>query len=155
MKLVVEHLRKFWRKAARNTRNKFSRRCPKKLQVQLGQRKEWIIRHTSRFSLDFLNCTTIALCFPGGSVSKEFICNAGKHLQCWRPGFDPGIRKIPWRRKWQSTPLFLPGKSHGQRSPVSYSLWGRKELDITEQLSHDQHHHNCFTMLCCFCSTTK
>ena len=38
----------------------------------------------------------------------------------------------PWRRKWQSTPVFLPGKSHGQRSLVGYSPWGHKELDTTE-----------------------
>ena len=41
---------------------------------------------------------------------------------------------IFWRREWQSTPVFLPGKSHGQRSLVGYSPWGRKELDMTEQL---------------------
>ena len=38
----------------------------------------------------------------------------------------------PRRRKWQPTPVFLPGKSHGQRSLVGYSLWGLKELDVTE-----------------------
>ena len=40
----------------------------------------------------------------------------------------------PWRRKWQSTPVVLPGKSHGQRRLVGYSLWDRKESDTTEQL---------------------
>ena len=40
------------------------------------------------------------------------------HQQCRRPGFDPWVRKIPWRRKWQPTPVFLPGESHGQRSLV-------------------------------------
>ena len=40
----------------------------------------------------------------------------------------------PWRRKWQPTPVFLPGELHGQRSLVGYSLWGCKELDITKQL---------------------
>ena len=49
-----------------------------------------------------------------------------------RPGFDPWVRKIPWRRKWQPTPVFLPGKSHGPRSLAGYSLWGHKELDMTE-----------------------
>ena len=48
--------------------------------------------------------------------------------------FEPWVGKIPWRRKWQSTPVLLPGKSHGQRSLVGYSLWGRKESDATEQL---------------------
>ena len=43
-------------------------------------------------------------------------------------------RKIRWRRKWQSTPVLLPGKSHEQRRLVGYSLWGCKELDMTEQL---------------------
>ena len=38
------------------------------------------------------------------------------------------VRKIPWRRKWQPTPVFLPGKFHGQRSPVGYSPWGRKRV---------------------------
>ena len=41
--------------------------------------------------------------------------------QCRRRVFDPWVRKIPWRGKWQSTPVFLPGKSHGQRSLVGYS----------------------------------
>ena len=41
--------------------------------------------------------------------------------------FDSWIRKIPWRRKWQSTPALLPGKSHGRRSLIGYSPWGRKE----------------------------
>ena len=44
----------------------------------------------------------------------------------------PGLEKIPWRRKWQPTSVFLPGKFHGQRSLVGYSPWGRKESDMTE-----------------------
>ena len=55
-------------------------------------------------------------------------------LQCGRPGFDPWIGKIPWRRKWHPTPVLLPERSHGQRNLVGYSLWGRKESDMTEQL---------------------
>ena len=57
--------------------------------------------------------------FPHGSVGK--IC-----LQCRRPGFDSWVGKTPWRRKWQSTPVFLPGKSHGERSLAGYSPWGCK-----------------------------
>ena len=49
--------------------------------------------------------------------------------QCRRPGFDPWVRKIPWRRKWQPTPVFLPGKSHGQRSLVGCGPRGHKESD--------------------------
>ena len=62
--------------------------------------------------------------------SKQSTC------QSRRPGFDPWVRKIPWKRKWQPTPVFLPGKSHGQRSLVDYSPRGLKELDMTERLTH-------------------
>ena len=55
-------------------------------------------------------------------------------LQCRRPGFDPWVRKIPWRREWQPTPVFLPGEFHGKRSLVGYSPWGHKELDTTDWL---------------------
>ena len=47
---------------------------------------------------------------------------------------QPWVGKIPWRRKWQSTPILLLGKSHGQRSLVGYSPWGCKESDTTERL---------------------
>ena len=61
----------------------------------------------------------------------------GKNLHAsvgdMRLGFDPWVRKIPWRRTWQPTPVFLPGESHGQRSLVNYSPWGCKESDMTEQ----------------------
>ena len=50
-------------------------------------------------------------------------------------GSIPCVWKIPWRREWLTSPLFLPGESHGQRSLVGYSPWGRKELDTTE-LAH-------------------
>ena len=60
--------------------------------------------------------STICLIVPyiGWLSGKEFAC------QCRRCGFSPWVRKIPWRRKWQPTPVFLPGKSHGQRSLVDY-----------------------------------
>ena len=48
--------------------------------------------------------------------------------------FDPWVQKIPWRREWQSTPVFLPGKPHGQRSLTGYSLWDGKESETIEQL---------------------
>ena len=60
--------------------------------------------------------------------------------QCRRCGFDSWVEKIPWRRKWLPTPVFLPGKSHGQRSLVGYSLWDRKDSDTAEQLN--QHHNH-------------
>ena len=56
-------------------------------------------------------------------------------LQRRRPGFDPWVGKIPWRRAWQPTPVSLPGEFHAQRSLVGYSPWGRKELNMTEWLT--------------------
>ena len=49
-------------------------------------------------------------------------------LQCRRPGFDFWVRKVPWRKKWQPTPVFLPGESHGQRNLADYSPCGCKSL---------------------------
>ena len=46
----------------------------------------------------------------------------------------PGLGKIPWRRVWQPTPVFLLRESHGQRSLAGYSPWGRKKSDTTERL---------------------
>ena len=60
--------------------------------------------------------------FPGGSVVKNPPADAGD--SDW----------IPWRRKWQPTTVFLPGKSHGQKSLGGYSPWGCKESDMTEHL---------------------
>ena len=56
-------------------------------------------------------------------------------LQCGRPRFNPWVRKSPWRRKWQPTPVFLSGESHRQRSLVGYNPWGHKESDTTEWLT--------------------
>ena len=57
--------------------------------------------------------------------------NAGNQK---RLRFNSWARKIPWRRKWQPTPVFLPAESHGQRNLAGYSPWGSKESDMTEQL---------------------
>ena len=70
--------------------------------------------------------------FPGSSDGKESACQLG------RPGFDPWIRKIPWRRQWHPTPVLLPGKSHGLRSLVGYSPF-------------TFYHLSC----CCCCSVAK
>ena len=63
----------------------------------------------------------------GGSHSK--VC-----LQCRRPGFNPWVGKIPWKRKWQPTPVFLPGKSYGQRSLSGHSPSVAKNQTTTEQV---------------------
>ena len=70
---------------------------------------------------------------PGGSEVKASARNAGD------PGSISGSGKIPWRRKWQPTPVFLPGEAHGRRSLVGYSLPGSKESDTTERLHFHFH----------------
>ena len=70
--------------------------------------------------------------FVGGSGSKESACNARN------PGFDPQIGKIPWRREWQPTPVFLPREFHGQQSLVGYSPWDHKESDTTTPVCTDR-----------------
>ena len=58
----------------------------------------------------------------------ESTCNVGD------PGLIPGSGKIPWRRKWLPTPIFLPGKSHGQSRLVGHSPWGHNKSATTKQL---------------------
>ena len=60
--------------------------------------------------------------FPSGTLAKNPPASAGD------AGLIPGFQKIPWRRKQQSTPVFLPGKSHGQGSLGGYSPWGHKRV---------------------------
>ena len=74
---------------------------------------------------------------------KHLPVNAGD------PGLIPGSGTFPWRWKWQPTPIFLPGKSHGQRSPVGYSPWGHKtvEHDLATKRTHT-HTHTRYSLQC-------
>ena len=67
--------------------------------------------------------------YSGGSVVKNLPAKAGD------PGFDPWVGKFPWRRKWQLTPVFLPGKSQEQRSLAGYSRWGRKMSNVNIKMT--------------------
>ena len=80
--------------------------------------------------------------FPVGTSGKEPTCQCRRHK---RHRFNPWVGKIPWTKAWQSTPVFLPGESHGWRSLVGYSSCGHKETDTTKQLStlHARHCHRC------------
>ena len=73
--------------------------------------------------------TVNVIFFPGGASGKEPTCHFRRHK---RYEFDPWVGKIPWRRTWQPTPVFLPGEFHGQRNLAGYSPWGHKESDTTE-----------------------
>ena len=70
-------------------------------------------------------------------------CSVVKDPPARRLGFHVWVGKIPWRRKWQLTPVFLPGKSHGQRSLAGYSPWSCKELDMTQWLNNTDNNKGC------------
>ena len=102
------------------------------------------ICHLSNSIRFFLLHLSLCPSFPmEGRVIREFqlwaflgaslVAQRLKHLQCGRPGFDSWVKKIPWRRKWQPTLVFLAGESHGGRSLVGYSPQGHKESDMTER----------------------
>ena len=81
---------------------------------------------------EWIYANTVYLRNTGGSDSKMSAFSAGG------PGFDPWVAKTPWRRKWQPTPVLLPGKFHGWRSLVGYSPWDLKRVwhDWSTLLSH-------------------
>ena len=92
--------------------------------------------------IESISCPNVPQGCPGDS-GKESACHCQWHK---RHGFDPRAGKILWRRKWQPTPVFLPGNFHGQSSLVGYSPWGRKEWDMTEHTC--THTHSPITILC-------
>ena len=71
--------------------------------------------------------------FPGNTTGKEPTSQCRRHSRCV---FDLLVWKIPWRRKWQPTPVFLPGESHEQRSLRDYGPQGYTESDTTEVTEH-------------------
>ena len=76
----------------------------------------------SSVKLQCFNLFSLTVCWEVPLVAPQWRI----HLKCRRPEFDPQVRKIPWKRKWQPTPVFLTGKSHGQRNLASYSSWSHK-----------------------------
>ena len=76
-------------------------------------------------------------------VVKNPPANAGD----MRRGFDPWVGKIPWRRAWLPTPVFLPREFHGQRSPLGYSPQSHKESGTNKQLTHTHTHTYAYTKL--------
>ena len=79
----------------------------------------------------------VDLGLPRWCSGKESAYQWGRYRRC---RFNPWVGKIPWRRKWQPTPVVLPGKLHGQRSLEGYNPWGCKELGMTEWLNTDTTH---------------
>ena len=81
----------------------------------------------------YIYAPCIYICFWGDASGKEPACH---YERCKIGGFNPWVGKIPWRREWQPTLVFLLGKSHGQRRLVGYSPWGRRESDTNEVTEH-------------------
>ena len=102
------------------------------------QADSWPLSHQGSISFHILSVVhlkLISVCirYPGASPVAKWLKKKKKvHLQCRRCGCDPWVWKIPWRRAWLPTPVFLPGEPHGHRSLVGYGPWGCKELDMTE-----------------------
>ena len=93
--------------------------------------------YTEYLFVDQLLCYEFYICnfyldFPSDSAVKDLPARQETQV--------PWVRKIPWRRKWQPTPVFLPEKSHGERSLSGYSPWGHKRFG--HNLSIKQQHRN-------------
>ena len=101
-----------------------------RLQSMSSQR----VRYSGVTDIHACKCVYVYMIgLPRWLSGKESTC------QCRRGGrhrFDPWVRKIPWRRAWQPTPVFLPGESHGQRAWRAMVHRCHKESDTTEQLTH-------------------
>ena len=107
-----------------------------------GELNTWTLGHgpplpvcvfAMKFCSDIQNGPTSRLGFPGSTSCKEPACQCRR---CKRLGFNPWVRKIPWRRAEQPIPVFLPGESHGQKSLMGYGPQGQKESNTTEATQH-------------------
>ena len=88
----------------------------------------YIHTHTHTYYLE------ISISYAIFKVSPWCLSGKKNACQCRRQSFNPWVRKIPWSRQWQPTPVFLPGKSYGQRSLAGYRPWGRRvRLDLATE----------------------
>ena len=142
----------------------------RKLRVLVRDREAWRAAvHWLTKSQTWLSDWTewAILAFPGGSLKEStWQCRGGQKCglivglprcfgdkqstcKCRKRGFSPWVRKIVWRRQWEPTPVFLPGKSHGQGSLVGYSPWGciRVGWDLVAKQQQTTATSSCFTRL--------
>ena len=121
----------------------FEKLCPKLLPSLRRVKGPWVSRDSDqwfRYIFGEVSNRKATSCFKGDLSYSEgppwWHRWSRIHLQCKRCRFNPWVQKIPWRMEWLPTPVFLLGEFHGQRSLPDYSLWGHKESDMTEQLTH-------------------
>ena len=91
----------------------------------------WSLNHWITKEVSEVKYFLIELCILVSQVARV-VNNLPANVGDKKHGFDPWVGKIPWRKTWEPTPVFLPGESHGQGSLMSYVPWGCKESDITE-----------------------
>ena len=94
---------------------------------------------THAYIYKFTSSYIYTMGFPAGSYGKESTCQYRRHR------LNPWVRKIPWRRRWQPTPVFLPGKSHGHRNLVCYSAQGHKKAGHDLATKQQQHTYYTYT----------
>ena len=94
----------------------------------------------------FIQQAFIYLCFVQMAPVVKNLPAKARRLK--RHGFDPWVGKIPWRKTWQPTPVFLPGKSLGQKSLVGCSSWDHKSWPQLNDYHHHHHHHNIWGKYC-------
>ena len=102
----------------------------------MGSTRQW---HDSFKNIERKCCYSRILRLP------RWLCNKESSCQCKGGKFDPWVRKIPWRRKWQPSQVFLPGESHGPRSLAC--RWGHKESDTIEWLNSNTTFLDCCLVL--------
>ena len=102
---------------------------------QIVTRKSPLINHTNYHRMRSRHSYTQKWIAPYWLQGTSLVAS----LQCRRSAFDPWFGKIPWRRAWQPTPVFLPGESPWTEEPGGYRPWGHKESDITKWLSTQAH----------------
>ena len=101
-------------------------------------------RNNIVFKVETQQIKTRPTCFTSSASGKDSACQCRR---CGGVGFDLSVWKTPWRRKWQPTPVFLPGKSQGQRSLEGYRPWGHKGSDTTAHTQHNILHMRCLSYL--------
>ena len=98
--------------------------------VKLFEREQTFLTPLIRLGITVLSNLMYIEGLPTWHSGKKSTCQCRRPKRC---GFDPWVRQIPWSRRWQPSPVFLPGKFHGQRSLVGYSPRGHIQSDTTER----------------------
>ena len=103
----------------------------KKQQLELDM-KQWTASKSGKDHVKAVSCHPYLTIIIHGNIGERRASLVARTVKCRRLGFSPWVGKIPWRREWLTTPIFLTGEFHVQRSLAGCDSWGCKELDTTE-----------------------